>query len=183
MRKEVIVTNEYFLCLHEIGGVKIGINSSAIEPCPRHMFAPSAHYAIAEGEVIVFAVKFLHMSLHYRYSPAEWQFIMCKNSHHILVPEILPLRTLLLNSFEISERNVCPIAKVEIVVDDSFAHSLNDLLIFGLIDRTIEKLMLEGNVLNLFDAVYLLCIQCGYCLYFPHDAQIWLLVYYQNSHH
>lgn len=52
-----------------------------------------------------------------------------------------------------------------------------------MVDRAVEELMLEWDVLNLLYAVYLLRIEGGCGLDLPHDAEIRLLVDHQHAHY
>ncbi len=123
------------------------------------------------------------MSLHDGDPPAEGKLIVGEHRQHVFVPKVLPLSTLILYLLEVSEGDVCPVAEEEVVVYHCFAHPLYDLLVLSLIDGTIQEFVFEGNVLDLLYAVHLLSIQSCNCLHLPHDAQVRLLIYYDNSHH
>lgn len=158
MGKKVVVTDKYFLSLDKIRSVEVSIDSSTIESSARHVLASPANHTVVKGKIVIFAVEFLYMSLHNRDSPAQGESVVGKHRQHILVPKILPLSALLLHGFEVGESYVGPIAEIEVVVDDCLAHPFNDFLVFGLVDRPVEELMLEGDVFDLLDAVDLLCI-------------------------
>jgi hypothetical protein len=183
MGEEVVMADEYLLGLYEIGRIAVGINAPTVEACPRHVLTPAADEAVVEGEVVILAVNLLHVSLDHRHSPAEWQFVVGEHLQHVLVPEVLPLRAPSLDGFLSSEGEIRPVAEVEVAIDDIVAQLLDHLLVLGLIDRAVEELVLEGDVLHLLDAVDPLVVKRGHRLHLPHDHQVGLLVDNDHTHH
>lgn len=182
MREEVIMADEYFLGLDEVGTVAVGVYASAVESSPRHVLAPPADETVIEGEIIVLAVDLLHMPLDNGHPPAHRQPVMRKHRAHVLIPVILPLRAFLMQQLLVGEREVDVVTEVKVIVDDRLTQAFNDLLILSLVDGAVEELMLEWDVFDLLYAVDLLGIEGGCGLDLPDDAQIRLLVDHQHAH-
>ncbi len=48
MGKQIVVADEYFLCLYKVGTVEVGVDSSTVEASARHELASPAHHAVVE---------------------------------------------------------------------------------------------------------------------------------------
>ena len=103
MRKQIVMAYEYLLCLYEVRSIAILIYPSTIEPRSRHELTPSTNRTIIERKVVIFTKDFLHKTLNHWYPPAHRQVIVSKHHQHILIPEILLLRSLLIDKLLISQ--------------------------------------------------------------------------------
>lgn len=119
MREEIIMADEDFLSLNEVGAIAVGIDASAVESSARHVLASPADQAIVKREVVVLTVDLLHMSLHNRNPPAQRQPIMRKHHGHVLIPMKLPLGAFLVELFLVGEGEIDVVAVVKVIMDDS----------------------------------------------------------------
>lgn len=69
------MAHENLFSFYVISGVKVVIDSSAIESSPRHVLAPSAHIQVIVRELLILAMDLRDKALHNRNAPAERKLV------------------------------------------------------------------------------------------------------------
>lgn len=177
------MTDEYFLSLNKICNITVSINTSTIKASSRHELTPTTDDTIVEGEVVIFAIQFLNMSLNNRYPPTGSKSIVCKHHQHLLVPEIFAFSVAFLKHFVIGKGEIQFVTKIKIIIYYAFCHLLQNFIILRLVYGVIQQLVLKRNKTYTSYAQNLFHIQSGSCLSRIYYTEISLLVHNHHSHH
>jgi hypothetical protein len=120
----------------------------------------------------------LDIALHNRYTPARRKIILHENCEHRLVPEVFGFGGSFLQLFLIAECEVHVVAEIKIPLNYTLSELFQDFVVFLLVDRIVEELVLERNEIYIGYAEDIALIERGHCLCLLYYAQIWLLVDY-----
>ena len=177
MREDVVVAYENLLGLDEIGTVEGVVDASAAEAGPRHVLAPTADCQVHVAEEARFVLDFPHVALHDRDPPGQRQPVTGEYLQQVLVPEVLALcgHTRFRELLGVGEGDVLVVAEVEVVGQDSVFQPIQHFLALGLVERTVQEPMLEGDELDTADKVEGIVHELAHGVTLGDQAQVGLL--------
>lgn len=148
MGEHEIVADEDLLSLNKIGHFIIVVKPAVVEPGAGHLSRPAADHAVIVGKVLVFAVDLPCVALDDFGVPAFGQLVDEQHVEHVLVPPVLDVSVRLVKMLGPCEGQVSMVAKIEVVFEQVVFHEGQYFLILGLVNRVVQKLVLEGNELD-----------------------------------